>query len=311
MLNPVHLRTLAAVISTGSFAEAARSLGYTGSAVSQQMASLERTVRLPLFEREAHRVCPTPAAQMLADQAHDAVAALVALEDDMRALGKGTLGRVRIGSFPTASERLVPAALGEYVSSHPGVEISLNEDEPQELIARLVDAELDVALVYVYDLVPRRWPRLLRHNPLLDESLFLLLPEGHPQTANESVSLRDLQDERWVSSRQGTSGASFLRRICGAEGFEPSVGFRSNDYDVIREFVRTSLGIALVPALGHVDSDGVVARRVEGFEAQRHVFILHRPHELNPAIADATAALKSAAKRLAAGVDGLSLPDKP
>ncbi len=78
MLNPVHLQTLTAVIQSGSFADAARQLGYTGSAVSQQIAALERAVKMPLFERDARSVKPTPAGQFVAERSKEAIAALAA-----------------------------------------------------------------------------------------------------------------------------------------------------------------------------------------------------------------------------------------
>jgi DNA-binding transcriptional LysR family regulator len=118
MLNPLHLRTLIAVLRTGSFAEAARRLGYTGSAVSQQMASLERAAKLSLFERDAHGIRPTPTADFLAQRAQEVLAAFGEFEDDVQAMSEGSVGRVRLGSFPTASQQLLPLALSVFVQSH-------------------------------------------------------------------------------------------------------------------------------------------------------------------------------------------------
>lgn len=84
MLNTLHLRTLIVVLRTGSFAEAARQLGYTGSAVSQQMASLERAVKMSLFERDAHGIRPTPAAGFLAQRAQEVLAAVGTFEGEVR-----------------------------------------------------------------------------------------------------------------------------------------------------------------------------------------------------------------------------------
>ncbi len=118
MLNPLHLRTLTTVLQTGSFAVAARRLGYTPSAVSQQIAALERAVRLPLFEREARIIRPTPAATFLATRGQEVLAALGALQDDVRGLADGAIGTIRLGSFPTASQHLLPAALAALAVSH-------------------------------------------------------------------------------------------------------------------------------------------------------------------------------------------------
>jgi DNA-binding transcriptional LysR family regulator len=295
MLNPLHLRTLTSVLRTGSFALAARQLGYTPSAVSQQIAALERAVRLPLFEREARCIRPTPAAAFLAARGQEVLGALGTLEEDLRSLAEGTSGTVRLGSFPTASEHLVPAALASLAVSHPSVEVLLDEGEPIELAPGIRDGDLDVALVYRYTGVPVRYPCGLTVVPLLREELVLLLPVGHPSARWESVALEALEDAVWVTTREGTEGATCLRRMCADAGFAPKVSHRSNDYDVIRGFVRSGLGIALVPVMGHVEDPGVVTARVSGAPVHRHVGILTRTEVGNPAVSGVVAALRNAA----------------
>lgn len=308
MLNPVHLRTLVAVIRAGSFADAARQLGYTGSAVSQQIAALERSVRVPLFERSAHSVRPTPAAEFLARRARDSLTTLRALEDDVAGMAQGTVGRIRVGSFPTASERLLPDALAHLREQHPAVEVLLDEGETDDLVHRLGDGEIDLALVYRYDFVPRPWPRSLGVRHLLREQLVLLLPPGHPRSEG-TLRLGDLRDEPWISTREGTAGALCLTRLCSREGFEPQIAVRSNDYDVISAFVRAGLGIALVPALSHEPTDEVVARRVEDVTAHRHVSALHRSLRHNPAVAGAVDSLQRSAEHLVELQPGVDRPE--
>lgn len=298
MLNPLHLRTLVVVLRTGSFAEAARRLGYTGSAVSQQMASLERAVKMALFERDAQGIRPTPTADFLAEKAQEVLAAFSTFEDEVRAMSEGSIGRVRLGSFPSASQKLLPLALSDLVKSHGNVKIELDEAEPDKLVPRLLDRDLDLALVYYYDLVPHAWPRALKSTPLLSEELMLLLPEGHRMQGAE-VSLAELKDETWVSTGERTSGARSLRRACAAAGFAPGVNFRSNDYEVIRGFVRTGLGMALIPALGHTDTEGMSTARIVDLQVRRHVLALYPPTTVNPAVDGAVTALKAAAKTAA------------
>ena len=159
MLNPVHLRTLTTVLRTGSFAEAARGLGYTSSAVSQQISTLECQLRTPLFERDAHSIRATPAAEFIAARSNTALGALQALEDDISLHLDGAVGTLRLGSFPTASERLLPDALSSFTASHPGIDVHLDEAEPQELMPLLESREIGVALVYRYNLVRKAWPK--------------------------------------------------------------------------------------------------------------------------------------------------------
>ncbi|MBC7592498.1 MAG: LysR family transcriptional regulator [Kineosporiaceae bacterium] len=306
MLNPVHLRTLAMVVLTGSFADAARRLGYTASAVSQQIAALESSVRMPLFDRDPHSVRPTQAGEFLAERSHEALAALSALEDDVRAMADGTIGRLRLGSFPTASEHLLPRALPVLISENSRLEIHLDEGEPDELVPLLDDQELDLAIVYRYDLVPRSWPKGLRVTKLLVEDLFLLLPAGH-RLVGQPVSLGDLREEKWISTREGSSGASSLRRICAQADFNPTVDYRSNDYDVIRGLVRSGLGIALAPALGHVVSEGVEVAQVDDLDVHRHVIALHRAAKSNAAVSSAIRSLQAAADLLAHEFPGVNI----
>jgi DNA-binding transcriptional LysR family regulator len=306
MLNPVHLRTLTTVIRTGSFADAARQLGYTGSAVSQQIAALERAVKMPLFERDAHSVRPTPAGEFIAERARDALAALGSLEDDIRGMSQGSIGRLRLGSFPTASENLLPLMLAAYARDHPQVEILLDEGEPDELIPLLQVAELDMALVYRYSLVPHSWPRTLRVTHLLDEQLVLLLSKDHRLAGADTILLADLESETWISTREGTSGASCLRRMCAAAGFVPQVGYRSNDYDVITNFVRSRLGIALIPTLGHVPNDDVIATHIKDAQVRRQVLVLHGSTKANQAVIGVVEALQASVRTLSQRMPGIT-----
>ncbi|MDR8413035.1 LysR family transcriptional regulator [Nonomuraea sp. 3-1Str] len=301
MLNPVHLRTLAAVLNAGSFAGAARSLGYTGSAVSQQIAALERVVRVPLFERGAHTITPTSAARYLVLRSVDVLSALDALEEDVRGLCEGTIGRLRVGSFPTASRRLLPVALAAYARTHPSVETHLDEGEPDELVPLVRAGELDLALVYRYDLVPRAWPRDLHQVRLLEEELLVLLPERHSLAGAERIGLDDLKHETWVATREGTAGAAFLRGLCAQAGYQPRVDHRSGDYGVIRGFVRSGLGVALVPALAHQPGEGVVATGLDGVAARRRIGAVYRSRTTNPTVGGAVRALRQAAARLGEG----------
>ena len=306
MLNPVHLRTLTTVIRTGSFADAARRLGYTASAVSQQIAALERDVKMPLFERDAHSVRPTPAAQFIATRAADALAALESLDDDIHGMSQGAIGSLRLGSFPTASKNLLPLMLAAYAREHPGVEIALDEGEPHELIPMLLSAGLDLALVYRYSLVPHAWPRTLKVTKLLDEDLLLLLPGGHPLASAGLVPLGELEGETWISSREDTSGASCLRRICASAGFAPRVDYRSNDYDAITNFVGAGLGIAIIPTLGYVPNGGVVAAKLEDVQMYRQVAALHGSRRANPAVSGAIEALHASVRILGEQLPGIT-----
>lgn len=296
MLNPLHLRTLVEVVRTGSFAAAARRLGYTPSAVSQQISALERAVALPLFEREAHSVRATPAAGLLAERSLELLASFGSLDDEIEAISAGRLGRLRLGSFPTASARVLPRGLAAFVADHPGVDVQLDEGEPDELLPLLQSGDMDLALVYRYDLVPRRWPRRLVETPLLHEDLLVHLPSGHALAGRPALELTDLDGETWIASRETTAGATCLVRACSAAGFAPKVAFRSNDYDVVQGLVAAGLGIALIPALAHaVPVAGVTVLPLAAPRLQRHVSALHRAAGAGAPVQGALRAFQQAA----------------
>ncbi|WP_338897072.1 LysR substrate-binding domain-containing protein [Streptomyces sp. TG1A-60] len=290
MLKPLHLLTLRAVLRGGSFAIAARDLGYTASAVSQQISALERETGLVLFEREAHGVRPTAAAHRLVDLSDHALAALDDLDRHVRELATGVTGRLRLGSFPTAGVRLVPSALSAFTESRPRAQIQLEEGEPEELVAALGSGDLDIALVYEYGLSPRRWPGSLVRHRLLREDLALL----RARDSGLSAQLPRLSRARWITSREDTAGAESLVRLCAAAGFEATIAFRSNNYDVVRELVSAGLGVAVVPALGHAPSDTVEATRLTQRSAHRTVLALHRRENSNPLLATMLDSLRRA-----------------
>ncbi|CAM5386265.1 LysR family transcriptional regulator [Leifsonia shinshuensis] len=307
MLNPVHLRTLSVVVRTGSFADAARQIGYTGSAVSQQVAALEHSLRATLFERDAHSIRPTAAALFLAERAHDILMALGALEDDMRGLSSGGFGRLRIGGFAAVNERLLPCSLADYRRSHPNVDLALDEGEPDELVAKLRDALLEVAVVYEYDLVPQRWPSAATATPLLDEELFLMVPDGHALAGAGTVAIEDLAAETWVSTREGSAGDNCLVRLCGGAGFDPLVAMRGARADSVRGMVQAGIGIALVPALSALPGDGTRLLTLEP-GLRRHVLALHRAEHESALAAEAVAALAETVRGLVDERVGLSAP---
>jgi DNA-binding transcriptional LysR family regulator len=271
MDRPQHLRTFQVVYRTGSFAVAARELGYTASAVSQQIAALERGSGLVLFERQAHGVRPTATAEGLVELSRPVLASLEEFAHQVRLLATGGTGRIRLGSFPTASVRLVPPVLSAFAAEHPGAEVSLVEEEPEDLVERLVDGHLDVALLYEYGLCPREWPAGVVTRPLVREDLLLLQAADRP-----AAELAQVGGRRWITSRDGTDGALSLARLCAAAGFTPSIAYRSNDYDVVRELVAATGGVAVVPGLGHVPDARVAASSLHQSGAHRTVLVAHR-----------------------------------
>ena len=286
MLDPIPLRSLHEVLATGSFAEAGMRLGFTASAVSQQISALERTTGLVLFERGPRSVRPTPAANALGARVAVLLGHLETLEQEIRVMAAGDGGVVRIGSFPSASASLLPAALARLRRSHPQLEILLEEAEPDESIPRLRAGSIDLALVYEYDTVPQFWPGDLAPAPLLRESFVLLVATSHWAAGRHSITLGELTDETWAASRADATGARSLERLAAVAGFSPRVAYRSNDYNVLRGLAGAGVAVALVPALAHVEDPVVrsIALRAEAGTAFRQVLTLRRRADVNPAV---------------------------
>jgi len=289
----MQLRAFQAVLSTGSFAKAGAELGFTASAVSQQVAALERTTGLLLFERGPRSVRPTGLAHALGSRVSTVLAQLDGLEREVTAMAAGGRGIVRIGSFPTASAGLLPGALARLTRSQAGLEVLLDEAEPDDLVLRLEAAMLDVILVYEYYLVPQFWPSGLQRTTLLSESLVLLVDSAHPLAARDGgpANLAELAGETWAASLKGTAGARSLDRLCAEAGFAPRVAYRSNDYNVIRGLVSAGLGVALVPELAHADDPRTRSVGVASAGAGRRVIALHRKGDTSPALVSVLRAL--------------------
>ncbi|HEX7301320.1 LysR substrate-binding domain-containing protein, partial [Lentzea sp.] len=181
-------------------------------------------------------------------------------------------------------------ALARLQADLPDAEIRLDEAEPDDVLPLVLTGALDLALVYAYDLVPRTWPEELTVVPLLDEALLVMVPAEHPAAKN-SVRLEDLEDERWIASRDGTAGATCLTRLC-ASGFAPRIAFRSNDYEVVQSLVAAGVGVALVPALGYKALPGTHAMPLRQKPVRRHVLVVHRSANTNPLLRDAVNALR-------------------
>ncbi|QGK69838.1 LysR family transcriptional regulator [Allosaccharopolyspora coralli] len=300
MLNPIHLRTLQECVRTGSFAEAGRALGYTASAVSQQMMLLERAIGAPLFERTARSARSTGLAIRLAERSRDALGALDALHREVQAMVAGDEGSLRLASFATANARILPEALAAVVAQRPNAEVQLDEGEPDEVISGVVDGHVDAAVVFEYDLDPRQWPLELCVDELMAEPLWIALPEGHRLAARDEIDLSELAGDPWICTRRDTAGARSLVRLAAAADFVPRIVFRSNDYSVVRDLVSRGLGVAALPGLALAD-DGVRTKPILGRQPHRRVKTLYRKQNTNPLLPIALDQLARSCAKFAEG----------
>ena len=248
MLSAARLRVLREVAYRGSLSAAAEALAYTQSAVSQQIASLEQEAGMALLDRHPRGVTLTAAGQTLVGHAETVLSGLAAAEHALAEIAGLRGGMLRLGAFPTASATLMPPAIAEFRAAYPGVELSLVEGEPEELLPLLRAGEVDLALVFRFpeDEQPLAGLELVS---LLEDPMCLALPAIHPLAEAERVSLGELHDEPWVQTSASSACARHVVRSCHAAGFEPRVAFESDDYQTVQGLVAAGVGVALIPRL--------------------------------------------------------------
>lgn len=285
-LDLTTLKTLRAVIETGSFAAAGRELGYTASAVSQQMASLERALGLELFWREPRRIVPTDAAEHLKSHAGDLFRLMDQLHVDIARWAAGQVGHLRVGSFASAGGPIIAQAITRFLVKRHDVEITLDEGEPYELFPRVESGDLDVALGFEYDLVPRVWGPKVQVTGVQVEELHVIAHRKHRLAGRESVDLAELRNERWVAHRKETAASVCLAAFCGKEGFVPNIAFRTNNLGTVRGIVASGLGVAMISELAHIDHDTIAALPVTQRRPRRQIVAATRQGHSNP-LADA------------------------
>ena len=262
MLDVRRLRVLKEVAERGSFSAAAESLAYTQSAVSQQIAALERESGTTLVDRGPRGIRLTDAGRALVQHAEDILCRLGAAEAELEAIAGLRGGRVRLSAFPTAGATIVPLAVKTFMARHPGVEMQLFEREPEDGVAMLKSGELDIALSIGYDGAGTV------HNPtdgveeidLLEDPTYLAMPADHRYARKARTRLSDFSEESWIHSAcKGTCGAVALRALHNA-GFEPTIVFETDDYNVAQGLVAAGMGVTLLPemALRNLREDIVV-----------------------------------------------------
>jgi DNA-binding transcriptional LysR family regulator len=261
MLDVRRLRVLREVASQGSFSAAAEALSYTQSAVSQQIAALEREAGSRLVERSARGVRLTEAGRALVCHADVILARLADAEDELQAIAGLRGGRLRVAAFPSACATLMPLAVRRFRELHPGVDLSLLPAEPDEGLRLLRTGEADVALS-IEPTFAGGPPEDVERVELLDDPMYIMLGAGHPLAGRARLRLADLADEQWMIGTTGTCpDATIFLRACQAAGFEPRVAFHLDDYNAMQGFVAAGMGVSFIPDLALIAvRDDVVVR---------------------------------------------------
>ena len=252
-----HLLALVAVVETGTFSGAAEQLGYTQSAVSQQVGTLERIVGTPLFERPGGRrpVRLTAAGEMLLTHARAVLARVSSAAADLRALASGEQGELRVGTLPSVGTKVLPRLLGTFRAEWPGIEIVLRESRDcADLIRAVETGDVDVTFVDIgpYDTGP------LEVRPLLDDPMVFVAPAGAPEAGQRVVSIADIAHLPMIGTRN--VGCRQIIDDCFRQApVSPRYVFRSDDNPTIQGLIGSGLAYAVLPLLTVDENDPNVA----------------------------------------------------
>ncbi len=301
MLNVNRLRMLREVAARGTIAAAAEALFMTPSAVSQQMAVLEREAGTPLLERQGRGVRLTDAGARLVANTELILADIERAEADLAAASRGVVGHVRVSAFPTAARALLIPVLSKLRDAYPNLRVSMVDLEPEESVPALKARDLDVVVAYEWDLLPRLQDRGLEREELFSEPVYLALPAAHRLAGAGPVRLADLTEEEWIVGRDSTSMLDLVVAATRRAGYEPQTDFHSMDFQVILAAVGQGLGVALVPPLALIGTyPNVEFTTVSDLQLDRTIWAsIRRGSRGTPGISAVLSALREQASLVA------------
>src|SRR4051812_2743606 len=247
MLDVRRMRVLREVAIQGSFSAAAEALSFTQSAVSQQIAALERETGTILVQRSARGVRLTEAGEALVRHADAVLARLAEAEAELEAIAGLRGGRLRMAAFESAGATLMPLAIADFRAKHPGIELTMTLGEPESTEPQLKSGELDLVLGFgsryaQEDGVDRHF--------LLEDPMLLVLPLDHPLATKRNLRLGDLADEAWIGGPQDCECNRLIYGACSAAGYDPRIAFETDDYAAVQGFVAAGVGLSLIAELG-------------------------------------------------------------
>jgi|SRR5947209_2250483 len=247
MLDVKRMRILKEVADRGSFSAAAEALSYTQSAVSQQIAALEREAGTQLVTRGSRGIRLTEAGEALVRHANAILTRLADAEAELEAIAGLRGGRLRLAAFPTVGATLMPLAIATFRESHPGIDLTVRQLEPEDSLPLLKSGELDIALTIEPGI--KEQTEGLDCTVLLDDPMYVALPAGHALTRKARLRMKDLAGEQWIGTTDACSCGTLVRNHCIRMGFEPNITFESDDYLAIQGLVAAGVGVAMIPTL--------------------------------------------------------------
>ena len=294
MIDLAALTSLRAVSDQGSVVAAADALGFTPSAVSQQVKRLERQAGVPLLERVGRGVMLTQHGRHLVDVGARLLTDLEEIESGLHLQAGAVAGHLRLVAFSTAMRGMVAPAVRDLLDAHPDLSIALSEREPWDTIDLVASGQCEIGLVHSWGDVPLAIPDHLARTPVASDIADVIVHRTHPLARRKTVTPRDLVDEGWIATPEGTICRQWLTRMYDGTGRLPRIAHQSMEFDSHLALVRAGLGIALVPRLGRqpLGAD-LVAVPARGPVPTRDIVALHRRSMADsPAVAAVVSHLK-------------------
>ncbi|WP_030204777.1 LysR family transcriptional regulator [Streptomyces sp. NRRL S-87] len=294
MLDLARLRALHAVSVHGSVAAAAAALGYTPSAVSQQITKLERETRTTLLERRGRGVALTEEARHLAATAQELLAIVERAETTLEERRGRPSGRLTVAAFASAARGLLPAVLADLARRHPALDVRLSEVDPHLSVDLVARGVTDLAVAHDWDIAPLPAPEGVEQALIGEDRCDLLVPEDHPFARWDLVRREDLGGQRWICQPPGRVCHDWLMRTLRTAGYEPEVVHTAEENHTIVALVAAGLGVSVIPRLGTGGlPPGVVAVPVEPAPVRRLYALWRTGAARRPAITETVCTLRS------------------
>ena len=277
MIDLAALTSLRAVDTHGSVVAAADALGFTPSAVSQQVKRLEKQTGVPLLERVGRGVMLTDHGRHLVDAGGRLLTDLERVEADLHRRAGAVAGHLRVTAFSTAMRGLVAPVVRDLRDRHPDLTLTLTEREPWDTIDLVASGESELGVVHRWGDVPISIPEHLEATVVAHDVADVIVPVGHPLAARPTLAPQDLVDEDWIATPDGTICRQWLTRMYAGTGRLPRIAHTSMEFDSHLALVRAGLGIALVPRLGRQPlGEELVGVPAHDPEPTRDVIAVHR-----------------------------------
>jgi DNA-binding transcriptional LysR family regulator len=288
MIDLGRLRALHAVASYKTVLAAGEALHCTPSAVSQQLAKLERETGATLVEKDGRRLRLTEAGQILARHAEKVLATVDEAEAALAAHRDTVVGRLTVAAFATACRALLPYALHRLASEHPQLSTGLVEVNPHEGLESLHRGHVDLAVLDDWPEVALRYPSGITHVELGWDVADLVVPSGH--RFGDTVALSRVKNERWIAAKAGDICHEWLLRVL--PGVQPD--FHVGEFETQLTLIAAGLGVAVIPRLARSEKlpEGVRVVRLTPSPKRRVVIAWREASAARPAVQATVEALR-------------------